>query len=43
MALNANVSGEVKVYHDDDAPGECFRAYKDPKDPIVTTRFFGRA
>jgi flagellum-specific peptidoglycan hydrolase FlgJ len=21
-----------KVYHDDDAPGECFRAYKDPKE-----------
>ena len=29
-----------KVYHDDDAPGECFRAYKDPKELIVTTRFF---
>ena len=21
-----------KVYHDDDAPGECFRAYEDPKE-----------
>ena len=21
-----------KVYHNDDAPGECFRAYKDPKE-----------
>jgi flagellum-specific peptidoglycan hydrolase FlgJ len=33
-----------KVYHDDDAPGECFRAYKDPKDSYRDhSLFFGRA
>ena len=29
-----------RTYHDDDAKGECFRAYRDPKDSVIFAVIF---